>query len=130
MKQRLLLPWPLSKSFTVLYVLPLSFSCSSFYVFLFYLSLGRGGRCSEQRTPSSGYVRSTSTSAIGFPFARSPTYSFGINRNAKNFTKAPVYKFLHIPCDSPSDLPCFPINREQTKRYIRKFSTLLQQLFL
>jgi hypothetical protein len=62
------------------------------------------------------------------PFARFPTYSFGINRNVKNFTKAPVYKFLHVPCDSLSDLPCFRINREQTRRYVQKFSTLLQQL--
>jgi hypothetical protein len=110
------------------YFLPLSFSCSSFYVFLFYLSLGRWWGCSKQRTPSSGYVLSTSISAIGLPFARFPTYSFGITRNVKNVTKAPVYKFLHIPCDSLSDLPCFRINREQTRRYVQKFSPLLQQL--
>lgn len=108
-----------------------SFSYSSFCVFLFYLSLGIGWGWGglKQRAPSSGYVRSIFTSAIGLPFARFQTYSFGITRNVKNFTKAPVYKFLHVPCDSVSNLPRFHINREEeTKCYIRKFSTLLQHL--
>ena len=116
-KQRLLLTWPLSMSFILFHFLPLSFSCISFYVFLFCLVL----------PPSPGYVPSTSTSAIGLPFARLQTSSCGIKRNVKNLAKEAVYKFFHVPCDSLSNATCFRFNKEeQTRRCIRKFSAFLK----